>query len=116
MTASERPLTERQEAILLAMLKHERQADAVAASYGMTANDIGGALGLPAVQGGRGAGGRGSGHRTFGPAQRVIRSLNGLGTRKLVEGARRRDGRSGSAYALTEAGMERAVKLKEARG
>lgn len=56
MTASERPLTERQEAILLAMLKHERQADAVAASYGMTANDIGYQLGLPAVQGGRGGG------------------------------------------------------------
>lgn len=46
----------------------------------------------------------------------MIRSLNGLGTRKLVGSARRRDGRSGSAYALTEAGMERAVKLKEARG
>lgn len=108
-----RPLAERQQKVLLILLAHEGQDDAVKAAYGMTPNDIGAELSLPAVEGGGSGSGRGSGHRVFGPAQRVISSLNGLRSRGLVDLGPRRDGRSGTAYSLTVDGRVEALKLSE---
>jgi hypothetical protein len=86
---AERPLTERQEAIL--KLPRERDED-------MTANAIAYSLGFRNARskGGLG-GGRGSGAGTAA-AQHVITSLTGLRKRGLVYMTRRPDGLAGTAY------------------
>lgn len=64
----------------------------------MTANEIGYKLDLPRVEA-RGRGnGRGSGHRVFGPAQRIIFPLTALRKRGLICFTSRNDGLSGTAY------------------
>lgn len=50
--------------------------------------------------------GRGSGHRVFGEAQRVIFPLNRLKVLGLVYVASRSDGLSGTAYGITPEGKE----------
>jgi hypothetical protein len=80
---------------------------------GMTPNAIGTALDLPRVFGGRGAGGRGRGHRTFGPAQRVIFTLTRLRDLGLVDYGPRADGRTGTQYFITDAGQEALEEIEE---
>lgn len=50
--------------------------------------------------------GRGSGHRVFGEAQRVIFPLNRLKDLGLVYVTRRADGQSGTEYGITVKGLE----------
>lgn len=110
-----RELTANSKALLVALLEHEEGADPVAAQYGMTANDIGRAMGFrDGGTGGRGMGGRGRGHRVFGPAQKIIPTLNGLRGRDLIDFGPRRDGRSGTAYSLTVEGHLEAHRQRDA--
>lgn len=71
----------------------------------LTPNAIGYKLGVERVVGGSGQGGRGRGHRVFGPAQRVIFPLNRLEALGLVFTVSRPDGLSGRAYGITDAGL-----------
>lgn len=110
--ARERPLTERQEAVLLVLLRERDELHACRRSrYPMTGNEIGASLDLPDVRRQRGPwAGR------MGPAQRVIGTLNGLrNARGLVGVTTRRDDRSGTAYMLTEEGLKVARELRAAR-
>lgn len=66
---------------------------------------LGKRLGL--IQGGGGGAGRGSGHRTFNQAQRLISPLRGLEQRGLIESG----WNDGPAYRLTEVGREVAGRL-----
>lgn len=95
---ADRPLTERQEKLLVVLLD---------AGHALTGNEMGYALNLPPARRARGPW---SGF--MGPAQRVIGSVRGLDGRGLVALGRRRDGRSGTAYTLTPAGRRKAVELK----
>lgn len=76
------------------------------AEWGLTPNGIGAALGFDGDWGGKGGRGRGRGARRFGPAQRVIFSLNRLRELGLVDICPRPDGLSGNAYYITPAGEE----------
>lgn len=109
--AGPRPLTERQQAVLLILLaRYEETGSSLYGPNQMTPNEIGAKLDLPPARRARGpwAG-------NMGPAQRVIGTLNGLhNVRGLISHAQRRDGMSGSAYRLTQAGIERASALREA--
>lgn len=109
-------LTPNTKAMLVALLDHEDGEDAVAAFHGLTPNVLAMAMGFSAgdVQGGRGQGGRGSGHRSFGPAQKIIPTLNGARARGLIDFGPRRDRQSGTAYSLTADGRVEARKLREA--
>lgn len=65
----------------------------------MTGNEIGYGCGFST--------GQCTGHMrsgSMGPAQRVIGALNALRRRGYIDFAERRDGRTGTAYALTNAG------------
>jgi hypothetical protein len=103
-----RPLTERQEQVLMALLdaKHGPTAHY---HYPMPPNDIACAIGLNANRARR-ASTTWSG--SMGPAQRVIGSLTGLRGRELIANRGRPDGLSGTAYALTDSGERRAIQLK----
>jgi hypothetical protein len=97
---SDRPLTDLQLKVLKGLDRARRTS-----SYPMTPNEIGHAIGARIIQGGRGQGGRGRGSRTFGLAQQIIPVLTSLSRgRGLIAHVGRRDGRSGAAYALTDAG------------
>lgn len=102
-----RPLAQRQEDVLRALLTREREVERWQ-NQAMTGNEIGYALGFS-------NGMHGDRHthngRRMGPAQRVISSLNGLKYRGLVTFGRRRDGLSGTAYYLTEEGRKLATEL-----
>lgn len=106
---AERPLTERQEKIVLYLLGLQ---EARSRDFPPTPNEIACAIGL---DGDRARRLRGPWSGQMGPAQRVIGSLNGLSGRKLIGHMRRRDGYSGSAYGLTDAGLERARELRAER-
>jgi hypothetical protein len=108
-------LTANSKALLVALLEHEEQDDSVAALFGLPPNDIARAMGFRnGGHGGRGQGGRGKGHRVFGPAQKIIPTLNGLRGRGLIDFGERRDGLSGSAYSLSADGRGEALRLREA--
>lgn len=94
-------MTDRMVAILRLLYEEETRY-----GKGMTGNAIGSALGFDGAWGGRGQRGRGRGSRRFGPAQRVIFSLNRLRDLGLVATGPRTDGLSGGAYYITEAGEE----------
>lgn len=96
-----RPPTDRQLAILRYLYEHGTTPPSGIA-HGIGMNE------LPRIEGGGSGAGRGSGHRVFNPAQRIIGSLNGLAKRGLVVLTSRPDGLSGSAYCLTEAGTSTA--------
>lgn len=105
-----RPITDRQRAIVLAL------ADA---DYALPPSQIASAIGmhkLPRVEGSGHGNGRGSGHRVFNPAQRIIGSLNGLKKRDIVTVWPRSDHLSGTAYGLTVFGEQVAAGLKEQAG
>lgn len=72
----------------------------------LSPNTIGYRIGVAPVSGGRGQGGRGRGHRVFGPAQRIIFPLNRLRELGLIDFAPREDGKSGTAYYITTAGKD----------
>lgn len=107
MVASDRPLTERQQQVLVMLLDVRNGGG----GYPMTPNEIGSKLDLPSARRIRGPW---SG--PMAPAQRVIGTLNGLSAREMVSPRARRDGRSGSAYGLTDAGLSKARELKAVRG
>lgn len=90
---ADRPLTERQVAILGVL--------ADAGGRPVTPNDIGWALGF---QPGEHKLFRKGHQRSMGPAQKVIGSLNGLKRRDYIRPTRRQDGLSGTAYWLTSTG------------
>jgi hypothetical protein len=100
-----RTLTKLQRRIVLALLKEGKS---------MTANEIGYVANPDAkpVEGSGHGNGRGSGHRVFGPAQRVIFPLTMLRDRGIVASVERRDGLSGGAYELTKLGQETAIALQ----
>lgn len=98
---ADRPLTERQKAALLAYAEHGTLTHAHLAQL----------LGLSAPQRKRGPW---SG--PMNPAQRVIGTVIGLNRRGLVTFSARRDGLTGTAYTLTDAGRQTARELKEAKG
>lgn len=94
-------LTDRQEAVLAWLYDNRGAHPPSHIAYGIGMDQ------LPAVTGSGSGAGRGSGHRVFNPAQRIISSLTGLVARKLVGHRRRPDGRSGVAYAISDAGARR---------
>ncbi|MGH2897174.1 MAG: hypothetical protein ACRDMZ_00755 [Solirubrobacteraceae bacterium] len=99
-------LTERQEKILLWLLREREQPRG---RYPASPNEI--AMGIGVEVTARRHRGPWSGY--MAPAQHVIGSLNGLrNVRGLVGTEQRRDGLSGSAYALTGAGLARARELR----
>src|SRR5262249_37272796 len=71
-----------------------------------TPNQIGYGVGVAPVEGGRGQGGRGKGHRNFGAAQRIIFPLTRLRKLGFVVMTNRLDGKSGTAYLITDTGRE----------
>jgi hypothetical protein len=80
---------------------------AEAEEYGaLTPNVIGAKLNLERVAGGGGQGGRGRGHRVFGRAQRIIFPLTRLRELGFVYQTQRPDGKSGTAYMITDTGRE----------
>ena len=103
---TERPVTERQEKILVWLLDNGTSPPSRIA-YGIGMNK------LPRIEGSGSGAGRGSGHRVFNPAQRIISSLVGLRNRGLVGMTGRSDGMSGTAYGLTEPGDYVARQLKQ---
>lgn len=78
----------------------QRVLDSMSVGRAMTPNEIGYAIGLQQgdVMGGGSGVGRGSGHRAFGPAQRIIPVLTALRKRGLIGMVPREDGLSGTAY------------------
>lgn len=92
-----RPITDRQRAVLEYLREHGNSTPAEIA-YGIGMDE------LPPVIGSGSGAGRGSGHRVFNPAQRIISSLTGLAGRGLIVHLARLDGRSGASYAITDAG------------
>lgn len=101
-------MSETMEKILKELFTLEGTDDAL---WGLTPNQIGSRIGVPPVFGGRGQGGKGKGHRAFGPAQRVIFPLTALKKRGFVESGERKDGLSGVSYSLTMAGKWKAEEL-----
>lgn len=103
-------MSRRQEQILVWLLEQEQPSP-----YGVyPPSTIAWGIGmnkLPPVVGGGSGSGRGSGHRVFNPAQRIISSLTGLRNRGLVYVTGREDGLSGSAYGLTDMGLAAAREL-----
>jgi len=94
---TEPDITPRMAEVLRALLR--------ASTSSLTGNEIGYACGFSS--GGRTK----SVHTTHagkvqGPAQRVIGALNALRKRDLIGLSSRRDGRSGTAYSLTQKGRE----------
>lgn len=65
----------------------------------------------PADKRGRGNG-RGDGHRSMSLAVRVVPTIMALRKRGLLGGVSRRDGLSGGADALTDAGKARVAELR----
>lgn len=94
-----RPLTERMEKILVVLLE---------ADESMTGNQIGHALGFSHGMHGDRHSRRG---KRMGAANRVNFAVTALKRRGLVTYARRRDGLSGSATMLTEAGEAEARRI-----
>lgn len=107
---ADRPLTERQEHLLVTLLDL-RAGRIEQRGYPPTPNELAMAMGIERTA--RRARGPWSG--LMAPAQHIIGTLNGLRGRGLVGTAGRRDRKSGTAYALTDAGLERARELKAAR-
>lgn len=95
-----KPLTERQRAAVLMYEQHGTLTHAELAQL----------LGLPPSRRSKGPW---SGWQN--PAQRVIGTVIGLDRRGLVRLARRGDGRSGTAYRLSEAGEAKARELRAGR-
>jgi hypothetical protein len=91
-------MTERMVSVLRVLAENDRRT--------MTPNEIGSEVAghLPPVTAAGHMSGRGSGHRIFGPAQRVIFTLNRLRELGYVDFMGRPDGRSGTAYFITPEG------------
>jgi hypothetical protein len=101
---AERPLTDLMQRVLVATLDARDREH-----YPPTPNEVGHRLNLvPARRR------RGPWSGPMGAAQRVITPLVALSQRGLLTFARRRDGRSGTAYGLTDAGFAKARELREA--
>lgn len=98
-------------AVLVALLEHE--ADGIS-YYGMTAAALGFALGFRPGDARHGNHGTGNVARVMSPAVHVTPAITGLQRRKLVRLAPRRDGLSGTAHGLTDAGRAMAVELRAA--
>jgi hypothetical protein len=102
-----RPLSDLQRQVLLVLLAKQEHDDFAT----MAPNEIAAKMKLKPVHGGRGAGGRGRGHRVFNPAQRIISPLNGLCDRGLVYPSFGLD----YGYGLTAEGKRTAEALKAQR-
>jgi hypothetical protein len=100
------PLTDRQRQVLTAMFEREKKETV----YGMSGNEIGYAVGF---RPGDAMVRRGPAVKAMGPAQKVIGSMIGLERRGLIRWAARRDGRSGSAYRLTEKGKQEVLGMEK---
>jgi hypothetical protein len=96
---AERPLTDLQRRVLLALLARDPNP--------MTGNELGLAVRAARVRRG---GGTWSGYQ--GPAQRIIPVITSLRRRGLIWHVRRPDGLSGTADVLTEAGRAVARELR----
>lgn len=99
---TDRPLTDLQRRVLAAMRELEKQDR----RYAYSPNEIGAQAGAKRVTASGRGNGRGSGHRVFGPAQQIIRTLTSLRDRGLIASTSRDDGLSGTAYRRTKAGRE----------
>lgn len=98
----DRPLTDLQRRVLRAI--HE--LDELDDGWRHTPNQIGARAGAKTVTGSGAGWGRGSGYRVFGLAQQIIPTLTSLRRRELIGVTSRDDGRSGTAYYLTDEGLK----------
>lgn len=101
------PLSPKSREVLVAMLREQDDY------FGMTGNEIGYAVGHQQgdVKSHTGGASKYSGVRSMGAAQKVIPVLIGLDRRGLIRMAARADGRSGTAYRLTDNGRKEAHKI-----